>query len=137
MSKDLNTELRSSLPHDCNGVISSLFQDKKVTAIMFSGGTTSTCAIGSTPGVYVLEDKSGLDGDKAYIYDYVLIYYYDTGSDKHWANTHDKYIYEDEIVEDDNAYPTDESFHKYGKLYKHTFEKNGEYYKYVSTEPAK
>lgn len=136
MSKDLNTELRSSLPSDCNGVTSFLFKSTKVSRREVTG-ISSICSIDGTPRVYTLEDKSGLNGNYAYIYDYVLIYFANSGNDKHWANTDDKYIYEDEIVEDDNAYPTDATFHKYGKLYKHTFEKNGEFYKYVSTEPVK
>lgn len=137
MNKDLNTELRSLLPGDCNGITSALFQNKKITARMLRGGTSSTCEINSTPHVYILEEKSGLSGNKAYIYDYILIYYAHSDNNKHWANTDSKYIYDEEIIEDDNAYPTDDTFHKYGKLYKHTFEKNGEYYKYVSTEPVK
>ena len=136
MSKDLNTELRSLLPGDCNGITSLIFKNKKVNSKEVEG-LSSICAIGGTPYVYLLEDKSGISGNKAYIYDYVLIYFAHTENNKHWANTDGEYIYEDEIEEDDNAYPTDSSFHKYGKLYKHTFEKKGKYYIYVSTEPAK
>ena len=136
MPKDLNTELRSSLPSDCNGITSLIFKDKKVSRNEI-GNISSICSIDGTPRVYTLEDKSGISGNKAYIYDYVLIYFTNTGIDKHWANTDCKYIYEDEIKEDDNAYPTDQTFHQYGKLYKHTFEKDGEYYKYISTEPVK
>ncbi len=136
ISKDLNTELRSSLPSDCNGITSNLFKNEKVTRNEVEG-ISGICSIGGTPRVYTLEDKSGTSGNKAYIYDYVLIYFDNTNSGKHWANTYGDYKYTDEITEDDNAYPTDSSFHKYGRLYKHTFEKDGDYYKYVSTEPVK
>ena len=87
-----------------------------------------------------LTDKlfnEGLSKGKAEGEALLLIYFANTEIDKHWANTDGKYIYEDEIKEDDNAYPTDQTFHQYGKLYKHTFEKDGEYYKYISTEPVK
>ena len=127
ISKDLNTKLRSLIPSGCNGYRPEIYNDSKNDYTIF----TQVCDYNHL--VFTLEYKTETDGTNYFIYDYILIY--NNEKDK-WLDYYDHYL-EDKIEEDDNAYPTDSSFKKYGRLYKYTFKKEKDNYVYKSTEPVK
>ena len=127
ISKDINTELRSLIPSGCNGYRPEIYIGTKDETTEVEDFCIDYLL------VYTLENKTETDDTYYYIYDYVLIY---NNKEHKWLNSFVSYLNE-EVEEDDNAYPTDSAFKKHGKLYKYTFKKENNKYLYVSTEPVK
>ena len=127
ISKNINTELRSLIPSGCNGYRPEIYKGTKDETTEFEDFCIDYLL------VYTLEAKTETDDTNYYIYDYVLIY---NNKENKWLNSFVSYL-NDKVEEDDNAYPTDSSFKKNGKLYKYTFKKENNKYLYVSTEPVK
>lgn len=127
ISKETITELRSLLPAGCNGYRPEIYKGTKDTTTEFEDFCIDYLL------TYTLESKTETDGTNYYIYDYVLIY---NNKENKWLNSINSYVSE-QVEEDDNAYPTDSSFSKYGKLYKYSFKKENDKYIYISTEPIK
>ena len=127
ISKEINTKLRSLIPSGCNGYRPEIYKGTKDETTAFEDFCIDYLL------TFTLEAKTEYNGDNYYIYDYVLLY--NSKEDK-WLNSFVNYLNE-KVEEDDNAYPPDSSFKKYGKLYKYSFKKENDKYIYVSTEPVK